>query len=124
MRLSHMRTTGETISFAVGTSASANYKWGFLTASVAGSYLFENTKSLTTLLEANFYIMHMNGFYQYTAAESKTMNIFSINGGISIPLQSVLLNFFCGFFYYDYIGEPALFLRRKHENIPARESLP
>jgi hypothetical protein len=84
----------------------ANNKWGFLTASVAGSYLFENTKSLTTLLEANFFIIHMNGFYQYTMAESKSMNIFSINGGISIPLQSVLFNFFCGFFNYDYIGSP------------------
>jgi len=87
-------------------TGNANHKWGFLTASVAGSYLFENTKSLTTLLEANFFIIHMNGFYQYTMAESKTMNIFSINGGISIPLQSVLFNFFCGFFNYDYIGSP------------------
>ena len=77
-----------------------------MTASVAGSYLFENTKSLTTQVEANFFIMHLNGFYQYTAADSKTMNIFSINGGISIPLQSALLDFFCGFFYYDYIGDP------------------
>ena len=85
-------------------TGNANNKWGFLTASVAGSYLFENTKSLTTLLEANFFIIHMNGFYQYTMAESKTMNIFSINGGLSIPLQSVLFNFFCGFFNYDYIG--------------------
>ena len=85
-------------------TGNANYKWGFLTASVAGSYLFENTKSLTTLIEANFYIIHLNGFYQYTMAESKTMNIFSMNAGLSIPLQSALLNFFCGFFYYDYIG--------------------
>jgi len=85
-------------------AGNAHYKWGFLTASVAGSYLFENTKSLTTLVEANFFFIHMNGFYQYTMAESKTMNIFSMNAGLSIPLQSALLNFFCGFFYYDYIG--------------------
>ena len=87
-------------------TGNANHKWGFLTASVAGSYLFENTKSLTTLLEANFFIIHMNGFYQFTMAESKTMNIFSVNGGMSIPLQSALFNFFCGFFNYDYIGSP------------------
>ena len=87
-------------------TGNAKTKWGFLTASVAGSYLFENTKSLTTLLEANFFIIHMNGFYQFTMAESKTMNIFSINGGISFPLQSALVNCFCGFFAYDYIGSP------------------
>ena len=85
-------------------AGNANNKWGFMTASLAGSYLFENTMSLTTLLEAYFFMVHVNGFYQYTMAESKTMNIFSINGGISIPLQSALLDFFCGFFYYDYIG--------------------
>ena len=85
-------------------AGNVNNKWGFMTASLAGSYLFENTMSLTTLLEAYFFMVHVNGFYQYTMAESKTMNIFSINGGISIPLQSALLDFFCGFFYYDYIG--------------------
>ncbi len=81
-------------------------KPGFLTATVAGSYLFDNIISLTALLEANFFILHVNGFYQYSLAETKGMNIFSINGGISFPIQSILLNVYCGMFYYDYIGSP------------------
>jgi hypothetical protein len=79
-------------------------KLGYASISASGSYLLDNLGSGTVQLDAGLLLLHFNGFYQYTFAETKSMNIYSVNGGLSLPLQFALVNAFCGVFYYDYIG--------------------
>ncbi|MBN1410263.1 MAG: hypothetical protein JW969_05410 [Spirochaetales bacterium] len=79
-------------------------KPGFLKATFSGAYLLDNIGNLNAQLEANLFILHFNGFYQHSFAETRTMNMFSFNGGVSFPIESILLNLYGGIYYYDYIG--------------------
>lgn len=80
----------------------------FLTSSVEAAYLgkdLRDTYGITGKISANIYYLHFNCFYQNIFSSEEKIRLYSINGGLSLSTQDLILTPFIGAFYIEPLDE-------------------
>jgi hypothetical protein len=80
----------------------------FLTSSIETAYLgkdLRDTYGITGKISANLYYLHFNCFYQNIFSNEEKIRLYSINGGLSLSTQDLILTPFIGAFYIEPLDE-------------------